>query len=95
MAAVTRPVKHGTYAGYQWHKLRGEEACADCLRANADYHQQYREKVPTALDKQAVGQKRRIMATQELIRRHQDEFDQILAGIDRVVVKRRPKRDAA
>jgi hypothetical protein len=95
MAAVARPVKHGSYAGYQWHKLHGEEACADCKRANADYHNQWRHKTPAALDKQVVRQKRRIMATQELIRRHQDEFNQILAGLDRVVVKRRPKRDAA
>lgn len=95
MTAVTRPVKHGSYAGYQWHKKHGEEACADCLRGNADYHHQWLQKTPTARDKQAVGQKRRIMAIQELIRRHQDEFDQILAGIDPVVVKRRPKRNAA
>jgi hypothetical protein len=95
MAAVTHPVKHGTYGGYQWHKHHGVEVCADCKRANADYHQRYRQKTPATLDKQAVGQKRRVMAIQELIRRHQDEFDQILAGIDRVVVKRRPKRNAA
>lgn len=95
MAAIAHPVKHGTYGGYQWHKLHGEEACADCLRGNADYHHQWLQKTPAARDKQAVRQKRRIMAIQELIRRHQDEFDQILAGIDRVVVKRRPKRDAA
>jgi hypothetical protein len=95
MTAAPRPVKHGSYAGYQWHKKHGEEACPDCLRGNADYHHQWRHKTPAALDKQAVGQKRRTMATQELIRRHQDEFNQILADIDRVVVKRRPKRNAA
>jgi hypothetical protein len=95
MVAVARPVKHGSYGGYQWHKKHGEEACADCLRSNADYSQQYREKVPATLDKQAVYQKRRLMAIQELIRRHQDEFDRIFADIDRVVVKRRPKRNAA
>jgi hypothetical protein len=95
MAAVTRPVKHGSYGGYLRHQRRGEEACADCKRANAVHSQQYREQVPAALDKQAVYQKRRNLAIQELIRRHPDEYREILASIDRVVVKRRPKRNAA
>src|SRR5579863_1692222 len=29
--------KHGTYAEYQQHKLRGEKACRKCLEANRAY----------------------------------------------------------
>lgn len=38
----------GTYAGYQTHKRRNEEACADCKRANSEYSQQYRGSKPRA-----------------------------------------------
>lgn len=32
----TRPIVHGTEAGYQRHRRHGETACAACKRANAD-----------------------------------------------------------
>ena len=35
-------IQHGTYAGYQQHKRRGEEACTACCRATAMWKQLYR-----------------------------------------------------
>jgi WhiB family redox-sensing transcriptional regulator len=32
-----RPVLHGSTGGYQAHRRRGEEPCADCRAANAKY----------------------------------------------------------
>jgi hypothetical protein len=38
----------GTYAGYQTHKRRHEESCAECKRANTEYSQQHRGCKPRA-----------------------------------------------
>jgi len=35
-------IPHGSHAGYQRHKRRGEPACDECLKANATWARQYR-----------------------------------------------------
>ena len=35
-------IEHGTYAGYQRHRLYGIPPCGDCLDANREYMRRYR-----------------------------------------------------
>lgn len=87
---------HGTRSGYQWHIWEGTPPCADCKRANTAYFRKYRAEHPSALDRQVIQAKRRDMALRELAQRHEQEFNQILWGIERVEVARRASRgDAA
>ena len=36
-------IEHGTYAGAQVHRRRGEKPCNPCLDAAADYQRDYRD----------------------------------------------------
>ena len=35
-------IRHGTYAGYQRHRLYGIPACDDCMAASKEYARRYR-----------------------------------------------------
>ena len=37
-------IEHGTYAGAQVHRRRGEKPCKPCLDAAADYQRMYRDR---------------------------------------------------
>lgn len=37
---------HGTVSGYERHRRDGEDACADCKRARADYQADYEARNP-------------------------------------------------
>lgn len=54
----------GTVAGYRQHSKRGERACEECKRANADYQAEYRRKRdggprrPTKLERREADERR-------------------------------------
>lgn len=89
--------RHGTHAGYQQHKTRGEEACQSCLDGHNAYVKQLRSRNPKILTRQTIVAKRDRLAVAELRRRHFAEYEQILAGIrlEDVIVTRRRKDTAA
>jgi hypothetical protein len=67
-------IKHGTYGGYQAHKLKGIPICEPCRLANNAYQRDYRKTNP---DRQAVNvarQHARDRALRKLARAHPVEF---------------------
>lgn len=44
----------GTLAAYQRHLRRGEAPCADCRRANRDYHRRDRATNPKRQEREAI-----------------------------------------
>lgn len=65
--------RHGTYAGYQQHRKRGEDACTPCLNALADYTRARRARLGTADDKLRNTAYR--TASARLREAHRAEFD--------------------
>lgn len=43
-ALMASTIQHGTYAGYQQHKIKGVPACQPCRKAAADYMRTYRKR---------------------------------------------------
>ena len=39
-----KPIVHGTNAGYQQHRRKGEEPCDKCRRAHASYVKRWRKR---------------------------------------------------
>lgn len=63
----------GTYAGYQQHKKRGEDACAPCIAANRAYAAEYRKK-PGKADRNRTYTRARNRAFADLATSYPDEF---------------------
>jgi hypothetical protein len=65
----------GTYAGYQAHRKRDEDACPPCLAANTAYRRDYYHRVVVAR-REARRRERlaHVRATQRLIAAHRDQW---------------------
>ena len=75
--AMGETTRHGSYAGYQRHKKRGEPACDECRKANAAWQRQYRT---TAWGKQGVRRESEVReaALRRLIAAYRGTFDALL-----------------
>lgn len=72
---------HGTYAGYQQHKKTGDmPACGPCLAANTAYNRARRARGGRSMVREQAYNRATAAARQELIRRHLDEYQQLLRG---------------
>ena len=69
--------RHGTYARFQQHKREGEEPCAACRQANADYVREWRQR-PGKADRNRLYNRARGRAQQDLAERHRDEYQALL-----------------
>ena len=67
----------GTYAGYQAHRARSEDACADCRAASATY--QRNRRIEGGRDYYRAYNKARARAVARLIDRQRGEFATLLA----------------
>ena len=66
---------HGTYARYRYEYDHGEDPCAECLKANRDYHRAYRAKLTK--EQRAIRSRRngaRSRALWRLVALHPEEF---------------------
>lgn len=73
-ALVPEADEHGTYAGAQRHKRRGEECCDLCRKAYAAYMRRYRKDNPANYASERKVQNARGRALARLARAHADEF---------------------
>jgi hypothetical protein len=71
---ATDAIEHGTYRGYAKCRLRIEGACAPCLTANADYHQQHRADNPERREQDRRNKSAYYRALSRLRDRHRAEF---------------------
>lgn len=69
----------GTTAGYQTHKRRGQEPCADCRRAQRDAMREYRASKAEVRDREYRYGLARNRAIRRLIDLHPAQFDALLA----------------
>lgn len=70
----------GTYAGAQAHRKRGEAACDDCKRAQADYTAAWRRRTkgPNEQHHKAIG-RARWRAIRRLMAAHPAEWERLFA----------------
>lgn len=70
---------HGSTAAYRRHKRHGEEPCASCKAAWAEWTRNYRATSADAKAKKASYERARHRATKRLIDAHRREFETMLA----------------
>lgn len=72
--------RHGTYAGYQRHRLDGETACGPCRDAARDYAREFRARrdVPAA-QRERARQRARNRAVWRLVELHPEDFRRLVA----------------
>jgi len=68
---------HGTYAGYQTHKRRGQLPCEPCRQANAEY-QRNRRTSPAAHEADLYWNRTRHRALERLSREFPRRFRELL-----------------
>lgn len=76
----------GTKAGYQRHRRRKEEPCADCRTANAAYLREWRQR-PDAAVSTRICNRARARAAQALVKLHPDEYRRLLKAERRKLLK--------
>lgn len=70
--------RHGTYAGHQAHRARGEQTCQECLLASANYMAKYREAHPEIRVNQRRVTKVRNRALSRLSREFPERYAELL-----------------
>lgn len=75
---MTRTIRHGTYGGYQAHRILDEEPCDDCREASAAYHRKYRES-PSVRRKMARENAARSRAVWRLAAEFPARFKELVA----------------
>lgn len=83
--------KCGTYAGYQEHGKRGQERCASCRQANAEYMAKRRREDPHGYWAEASKQMARNRALRQLARLFPSE----LRALYEAELRRLPNRAAS
>lgn len=71
--------RHGTYAGYQRHRLDGESACTPCRDANRAYMRDFRARRPDVAERERAGSRASSRALWRLADMHRDEYDRLYA----------------
>lgn len=71
--------RHGTYAGYQRHRLEGEVACAPCRDAIRDYMRMVRSERKDVASWERASNRARSKALWRLAKLHRDEYDRLYA----------------
>ena len=74
--------EHGTPAGYQAHKRRGDQTCEACRRAHRQYMQAWRQENPDREAQQRAAGRLRNRALAILGQRHAAELAQIIQGLN-------------
>jgi len=70
---TTTDTQHGTYAGWNRHRRQGTKTCAECRRANREYHREWRAS-NGGRAQQARYTKAANAALQQLKTAHFDEY---------------------
>lgn len=67
-------VKHGTYAGYNWHTSNKVPMCMACREAARQYQAQRRAANPEVRQRDVDGVKAGLRAKERLAQRHPAEY---------------------
>ncbi len=71
--------RHGTYAGYQRHRIDREVACETCRDANRAYMADFRARRPDVAERGRGGRRAASRALWRLADMHRDEYDRLYA----------------
>lgn len=71
-------VKHGTYAGSQWHKRKKVPACEPCKAANRKYSAAHRKQRIKAEKLRKANEEVRLSAHRRLAAKYPHEYKELL-----------------